>query len=748
MGKGKGRSASSDERETSSNWKERLEHLRQVLEHHSRLYYVEARTEISDAEYDLLFKELQDLERKHPESFSASSPTQRVGAPLPEGESFQKVAHEIPMLSIDSLFDEEEVREFEKGILRYLKLESGAKLEWSVEPKFDGVSASLLYLDGLLVRGLTRGDGSVGEDITANLRTVSNIPLKLDGSSREVPERLEVRGEVMIPLREFESFNLKQLEGGEKALANPRNAAAGALRRKDPAAAARYPLQFAVWAAPQIPDGMFETHSELLAALREWGLPEAGLQKRVVGIEACLAYHDDLEARRAEFPFEMDGIVAKLDRFDLRERLGRTSRVMRWQYAHKFAAIQAITTLRAIEIQVGSTGRLTPRAHLDPVEVGGVTVRHTTLHNADHVAALGLHIGDRVFLQRAGDVIPQVTAVAKAAKGKAPANWSEGLPESLANEVHPNASDAEESGSDQVRESAVAEATAEYKNQVPSARAGVTWEWGAKFEMPKTCPACGTPSQQTGKYWICPNGMQCPPQLVRRISLLVGKSAFNIDRLGRKQIEQLIDAGLIRTAGDLFHLDADKLLELDRWGPKSVQNLLAEIEQRRKVPLDRFLVGLGIPEVGSVTARLLAQHFGTLEKLTEATAEDLVQLDGVGPVVGEKLLAWFESDSNQAWIARMLEGGVEVQESAGGEAQDGVFSGKTIVLTGTLPGMTRAEAKQTIEAAGGRVSSSVSAKTDYLLAGDKAGSKRKKAESLGIQILDEPSFRELLSGQQ
>lgn len=695
----------------------RAAELADRIRHHDRLYYLESRPEVSDAEYDALFRELKALEAAHPELVSPDSPTQRVGAPLPEGQGFDKVAHDIPMLSIDSLFAEEEVRDFEERILRFLKLEDGADLEWAVEPKFDGVSASLLYEDGLLVRGLTRGDGAMGEEITANLRTVRQIPLRLDTSDRPAPRRLEVRGEVLIEREALRAFNEERERDGRAPLANPRNATSGALRRNDPAEVARYPLAFHTWAVAQIEGGEeFATYSELFAAVRAWGLPDSGFGRVVRGLDACLAYHDEIEARRFQIPFDMDGIVAKLDALELRERLGRTARAMRWQYAHKFAPVEATSTLRAIEVQVGTNGRLTPRAHVDPVEVGGVTVRHTTLHNADHVANLGLAIGDRVFLERAGDVIPQVMGVAKKAEGDAPFDWDEKIPEEL-------------------------------RDENGALRAGVFHRWREEFRMPERCPACDRISASSGKYWFCPGALACPPQLVGRTGLLAGRGAFEIDRLGKKLVRQLVEAGMVTSPADLFHLDPARLLELERWGQKSVDNLIADLAERRHVPFDRYLVGLAIPEVGGATAKLLARHFATLDALTAATLEELEELEGIGPEMARAITEWFAAPESAALISRLAEGGVEIRyPDPVDPGAGGALSGKILVFTGTLPTLSRAEAKRLAEDAGARVASSLSKKTDYLVCGEKPGSKRKKAEGLGVGILDEAGFLSLAEG--
>lgn len=692
----------------------RVKDLRDEIRRHDRLYHVEARPEISDAEYDALFQELRQLEELHPELASEESPTRRVGAPLPEGQGFATVVHEVPMLSIESLFTPAEVREYEAKILRFLNLESGDDLEWVVEPKLDGASASLLYVDGLFVRGATRGDGVRGEDITANLKTVRTIPLRLDGGRRAIPKRLEVRGEVLLSRERFAWLNALRVARGDEPFANPRNTVAGALRRNDPSEVARYPLEFFPWSAPRIEGVRFATQGEITEALRDWGLHDGGWAKRVRGLEACLAYHDELEPRRLEIPYEIDGIVAKLDRFDLRDRLGSTSRSTRWQFAHKFAAVEASSTLRAIEVMVGNGGRLTPRAHVDPVEIGGVTVRHATLHNADYVAALGLKIGDRVFLRRAGDVIPQVLGVAQAASGKSPAGWKDAIPASLLDE----------------------------QGEI---LAGVTWQWRESFAMPELCPACGTTAVREGKFWRCPNS-QCLPQLVGRTLILSGDGAFEIDRLGEKQIAQLIEAGLLRSPADLFHLDRDPakrvgLLALERWGEKSVDNLFAQIAEKRSVPFQRFLVGLAIQEIGPATAKLLAQHFNSLDALRSATFDDLQRIDGIGPEVATRITSWFGEALNSSLLDRLFAGGVTITYPEIG-VSGGLFAGKTIVFTGTLESMGRAEAKSVVENQGGKVASSVSAKTDFLIVGGKAGSKAKKAEELGVKVLLEPEFLE------
>ncbi|MFT5049337.1 MAG: DNA ligase (NAD+) [Chlamydiales bacterium] len=681
---------------------QQIARLRETILRHDRKYYVEARTEVSDAEYDALMRELKGLEAEHPDLATPDSPTQRVGAPLAEGEGFERVAHVVPMLSIESLFETEEARDFVGKMVRFLGVESDEAFEWHVEPKFDGVSAALVYEDGVLVRAITRGDGRVGEDVSANLKTVRNIPLVLSDEKREVPRLLEVRGEVLIEREAFARFNVQREAQGRPILANPRNATAGAIRRNDPAEVERYPLEFHLWAAARVESVSFARHSEMVAALIDWGLPDSGHGRLARSLEDCLAFHADILARRDQIPFDIDGVVAKLEDFGLRERLGTTSRAPRWQFALKFPAQEATSVLRAIEVQVGANGRLTPRAHVDAVEVMGVTVRHTTLHNADHVAALDLRVGGRVFVRRAGDVIPQITGMAAAAKGRAPKGWKAEIPEEL---LGPDG----------------------------DVRAGVTWTFGGQFEMPGECPACGTPVLQEGKYFRCPNLAGCRPQLIGRTLQLASRAAFDIDGIGEKMVEQLVEAKQLRTPADLFHLDPDVIVALERWGQKTVDNLQEQLAQKRHVPFERFLVALSIPDVGSGTARLLARSFEDFDALRAATQEDLEHIDGIGPEVGASLVEWLTDAPGRALVERLFDGGVEISYPAMATGE-GLFAGKSVVFTGALEGLTRAEAKKTVEDQGGRVASAVSAKTDYLIVGGKPGSKAKKAAELGVTV--------------
>ena len=716
----------------------RVAELRDWIHTANAAYYGGKDSGVSDAQYDRWLQELIALETQHPALLTSDSPTQRVGAPLEEGSSFKKVEHAVPMLSIESLFAEEDVRDFEEKIERFLGLDESRELTWSVEPKFDGVSASLTYENGVFVRGITRGNGKVGEDITANLKTIRNLPLRLKAGKYPVPVLLEVRGEVLISTARFEAFNLERVERGQPLLANARNATAGALRRNDPAEVARYPLEFYSYSAPriqfegQVPsegvpdtdlfggaveeskaqgastDIAIESQSELFGALEQWGFPVSGYQEIAQGLDECLAYHDRLEEGRDDIPFEIDGVVCKLDGFAIRERLGRTARSMRWQYAHKFAPRSEVSTLLAIEIQVGTKGRLTPRAHLVPVGVGGVTVRHATLHNEEHVQNLGLHPGDRVFLERAGDVIPQVTGVAALAKGEAPEDWDAGLPESL-------------------------------KGADGKLRKGVVAGFGQDFAMPEKCPACGVSVERSGKYVICPNSLGCIPQRMGRTILFAARAGIEIESIGEKGVEQLFTEGLISSPADLFFLKKEDLMELEGWGEKSAANLVAELAASREIPFGKFLSALAIPGLGGTVGDLLASNFVSLDDLRAADAETLQHIDGLGPVTTGHIVEWFAEPENVALLERMFAGGVTLKHSA--KSEGGALAGLRVVFTGTLENITRAEAKKMVEDAGGKVSSSISAKTDLLIQGGKPGSKAKKAEELGVEVLDESQFR-------
>ena len=697
--------------------KKRAETLRREIRRHDDLYYNEGHSAISDAEYDSLFAELVALEEEYPDLLTPESPTQRVGAPLPEGGSFEKVRHAVPMLSIASLRSEAEAREFAAKVHRYLGIEEGSELTWHVEPKFDGVSAALIYESGVLVQCLTRGDGTTGEDITANIRTVRDVPLRLNVRG-VAPKVVEVRGEILIARERFERFNEWREARGQALLANARNAAAGALRRRDPADVQRYPLEFHAYSllraeGLELPD----SHAARLALLVAWGFSETAEDMTVEGIDGCLEYHARMESRRDEIPYEMDGIVAKLDDIALRDRLGANTRATKWQYAHKFAPVEATTTLRAIEVQVGTNGRLTPRAHVDPVEVLGVTVRHATLHNESYALALGARPGDRVFVKRAGDVIPQITGVAKKASGRVPAGWSVDIPDSL-----------------RVEGTAKADATL---------RTGVIAKYGESFTMPDACPICGTEIEREGKYVRCPNVFDCSAQVVGRTVHMAGRGGFEIDALGEKMIVQLFEAGYLETPADLFALrnvpDED-LIAIERWGQKTVDNLKRELDERRRSPLARFLAALSIPEVGKSTSRLLAKNFQSFEEVRDAPVDVLTNIDGIGDEVAGRIRKWFENDRNLDLVAALFDSGVEIVPDEIIASTGTAFEGTTSVFTGTLESMSRFEAKTAVESQGGRVASSVSKKTTFLVVGGKPGSKAKKAEELGVTVLLEEDF--------
>ena len=694
----------------------RVLELRDEIRRHDRLYYNGGVSEISDADYDALFAELKGLEAADPQLITVDSPTQRVGAPLPEGGSFDKVKHVVPMLSIESLKTEDEARDFSSKVVRFLGLESDDELVWHVEPKFDGVSAALIYRSGELSQGVTRGDGVTGEDITANLRTVRDVPLRLNMKSP--PLVLEVRGEVLIARDRFDRFNISRAERGIAVLANARNATAGALRRSDPAEVQKYPLEFHPYAIVrsegiELPD----SHAERLTLMANWGFAAPSNDETVKGIEDCLSYQRSMESKRDTIPFEMDGIVAKLDDISLRARLGTNSRTTKWQYAHKFKAIEAATVLRAIEIQVGVNGRLTPRAHVDPVQVLGVTVRHATLHNEDYVLGLGIKPGDRVFVKRAGDVIPQIVGIAKEGSKTAPPEWADAIPSSL-------------------------------KLEDGTPRAGGIVQHGEEFAMPEGCPACGEAVVREGKYVRCPNVFGCEPQLIGRTVHMVGRSGFEIDALGEKMIVQLFEAGYLKSPADLFRLAAlpdEDLIALDRWGAKTVSNLKKELEEKRKITLSRFLASLSINEVGTSTARTLAQNFHTLDELRAATVEQLLAVDKIGAEVGERIRAWFQEARNAAILESLLDSGVEIVEEESAVILGSAFTGAIVVFTGTLERMSRFEAKKAVEAQGGKIGSSVSKKTTHLVVGGKPGSKAKKAEELGVTVLLEEDFLKRLS---
>jgi DNA ligase (NAD+) len=658
----------------------RVQELRDQIHYHNYRYYVLDDPVISDAEFDKLLKELTQLEEEYRDLVTPDSPTQRVGAaPL---EKFETVPHSLPMLSLENAFSEDEAREFEDRVKRFLR--TSEQLDYVVEPKMDGVAVELVYERGHLRVGSTRGDGYRGENVTQNLKTIHTIPLKLLDRDLPVPDLLEVRGEVYMDLEEFQSLNNERLARGEPAFANPRNAAAGSLRQLDPSITAGRPLKIFCYGIGQV-SRSFRSHWEVLTALKAWGLRVNPQIDRHKGIEAAIQYHHDLEHQRHGLDYEIDGVVIKVSDLALQERLGTKARSPRWALAYKFAATQATTKVRDIVVKVGRTGAITPMAVMEPVEVGGVTVSRATLHNEDEVARKDVRVGDTVLIQRAGDVIPEVVKVI----------------------LEERPSDAK------------------------------------PFQMPSQCPVCDTPLVRPEGEAVtrCPNP-DCLGALRRGILHFASKTAMDIDGLGEKIIDQLIDQGLIKEIPDLYRLKKDDLAPLERFADKSASNLVEAIDKSKKVSLGRFLYALGIRYVGEATAQLLAQHFHSLEKLQEAGEEDLLQVEGVGPQVARSIREYFQDSRNLKILVELKELGIKPRPPE--PPPQTALAGKTFVFTGGLERFSREEAKAQVAARGGKVSSSVSAKTDYVVVGADPGSKYAKARDLGVNTLNEDEFEALL----
>lgn len=664
----------------------RVGELRLAIERHNYLYHSLDSPEIPDAEFDRLFDELKARERQYPAIITVDSPTQRVGSePL---SSFNQVQHEYPMLSLDNAFKIADLQDFDRRIKSWLAQEESVL--YNCEPKIDGVAASLLYQDGVLVRGATRGDGNSGEDITANVRTIPAIPLRLLG--RRYPRTLEVRGEIYIPKTDFARMNQKAAAAASKTFANPRNAAAGSLRQLDARLTAARPLTIFCYTVGLVQQGQLpDRHSEILQSLESWGFRINPLIEVVDGIDPCLAYHSRLQKMRDDLDYQIDGVVFKVDRIDLQQRLGLLSRTPRWAVAYKFPAEEAVTVLQDVEFQVGRSGAITPVARLKPVSVGGVTISNATLHNADEIDRLGVRIGDRVVVQRAGDVIPKVTQV------------------------------------------------------LPNEGAGAATRASAKIKFPKNCPSCGAeiitlPDEVVAR---CTGGLNCKAQRRENIRHFASRLAMDIEGLGVKLIEQLVQQQLIATSADLYHLTEDQLVQLDRMAPKSANNLLQALGKSKQTTLPRFIYALGIADVGEVTARSLAESLGSLEAISNAEEEILEQVPDVGPVVAGRIFEFFRQDHNEAVIKSLLASGVKWQDS-GNLATQNPLAGFTFVLTGTLAKMSRSEAKQKLQSLGARVSGSVSKKTSFVVAGDAAGSKLTKAQELGLEIMNEELLLALL----
>jgi DNA ligase (NAD+) len=665
----------------------RIRALTEELRRHARLYYHEDAPEISDAEYDRRFEELRRLEAEHPDLALADSPTRRVGVPPAAG--FAPVRHAVPMLSLDNAMDEAQMRAWAERVAR--SLDRAEPIALVGEPKLDGAAVELLYEDGKLAVGSTRGDGQVGEDVTANLRQILAVPFTLAG---DAPGRVSVRGEVVLPLRAFRRLNARREARGLEPFANPRNAAAGALRMLHDVDAERLrSLHFFAYGLGEGIPAQARTQRGILAQLQKWGFETSPEAERVAGLDEALAYHRGLLERRASLPVEIDGTVFKVDDLALQRDLGELARVPRWAIAYKFPPHQEHTVVEDILTSVGRTGALTPVAKLRPVQVGGVTVSSASLHNQDEIDRKDVRIGDTVILQRAGDVIPQIVGVLKA---KRPAG---------------------------------------------------TKAW----RLPERCPVCDTRAEREegGVVLRCPN-RACPAKLKNRLLHLAGRGALDVDGLGDKLVDQLLDTGLVKELPDVFALDAAQLAALPRMGERSAANLVAALARARHTTLAKLLVALGIPDVGAGVADLLAAHFGDLEPLMEAPLEALDEIEGVGPVIAQRVADYFADERHRREIARLRELGVTWQKTAprASGAREGPLSGKTFVLTGTLPTLSRSEAEERIVAAGGKVTGSVSKKTSYVVAGEAAGSKLAKAQELGVAVIDEAGLLEVLGAAE
>jgi DNA ligase (NAD+) len=663
-----------------------IESLRERLETWNHQYYVLDEPTVPDAEYDRCMARLRELEAAHPELLREDSPTQRVGAaPL---DRFRQVTHELPMLSLDNAFDAQSLRDFNRRLMDRLG-EGERVLEYACEPKLDGIAVSLLYRDGLLERGATRGDGTTGEDITHTVRTIHSIPLRLLGEG--YPALLEVRGEVYMPKAGFEEMNRRAREQGERTFVNPRNAAAGSLRQLDARIAAERPLEMCCYGVGLVEGGELpERHSEVLEQLQRWGLRVNPESRVVRGIEACEAYYEELASRRQDLPYDIDGIVYKVNEFALQRRLGFVSRAPRWAIARKFPAQEEMTRLLDVEFQVGRTGAITPVARLEPVFVGGVTVSNATLHNADEIERLGVMVGDSVIVRRAGDVIPQVVSV-------------------------------------------VAD------SRPPDARPVV---------FPTACPVCGSVVEREADEAVmrCMGGLVCAAQQKAAIRHFASRRAMDIEGLGDKLVEQLVDRGLVENVAGLYRLQRETLLGLERMGAKSVDNLLAALEKSKETTLPRFIFALGIREVGEATALNLARHFGSWEALTAASDEELLAVPDVGPVVADHLRQFFDSPASMAVVAALRDAGVRWPDLAVARTGELPLAGQTWVVTGKLESMGRNEAKSRLQELGAKVAGSVSAKTYCVVAGPGAGSKLARAEELGVEVIEEEAFLALLAG--
>ncbi len=664
----------------------KVEDLRKKLHHHNYRYHVLDDPEVSDAEYDRMMRELIRLEEVHPELVRPDSPSVRVGAlPLTRFETF---SHSIPMLSLDNGFNDTDILDFDQRVKRNLK--SAEDILYTAEPKMDGVAVEVVYEDGKMVAAATRGDGVMGELITANVKTIRAVPLLIQPSSLwGEPSLLEVRGEVFIGTKEFSTYNRERLDQGLPPFANPRNAAAGSLRQLDSKITSGRPLDIFFYGVGLVSGVELESHWDLLQSLNSWGFKINPFVRPRIKIKGILEYYRELIEMRHQLPYDIDGMVIKVDSIALQQRLGATTRSPRWAIAYKFEALQETTILENIEVQVGRTGVLTPVAHLAPVQLGGATVKRATLHNEDEIIKKDVRIGDTVLVQRAGDVIPEVVKVI------------------LSNR----------SGSEK------------------------------KFTMPDICPVCRSDVMRSeGESALRCVNYSCPAQVKERIRHFASKGAFDFDGLGDKLVDQLVEKKLLNSYADLFKLDANTLAGLDRMGAKSAENLIRAIEKGKQISFARFIYALGIRNVGEHVAVLLAAEFDSLEALTKCSSEDLVAIDGIGPVVAESIVSFFNQAENLSIVRRILDSGVEIafESQQGGEN----LNGKIFVLTGTLESMTRRQAKDLIAKAGGKVTGSVSRKTNYVVAGESAGSKLSKAREMGVPIIDEVTLKELIDREK
>ena len=659
--------------------KKRMEKLREEIEYYNYRYYVLDQPEISDAQYDRLMRELEKLEKDYPELRSPNSPTQRVGAsPL---EEFEIVRHTVPMLSLANAFDETEARDFDKRVKKFLG--TSEEVEYVAEPKFDGLAIELVYERGQFVVGSTRGDGVNGENITQNLRTIKTIPLQLIRKEIPVPDRLEVRGEAIMQLKKFKELNRKREEIGEPPFANPRNAAAGSVRQLDPKITAERPLETYLYGLGEVRGWTFKTQWEVLKTLPKWGLRTNPHVRKCKGIEEVLDYYREMNEKRETLPYEIDGTVIKVNRFDLQVRLGEIARSPRWALAFKFQPKQETTKILDIRVQVGRTGVLTPVAVMEPVKVGGVEVSRATLHNQDEINKKDVRVGDTVVIQRAGDVIPEVVEV------------------------------------------------------IPSKRTGTE----KKFKMPSKCPVCGAEVVKEEASHRC-IGLDCPAQLKGRIRHFTSKRAMDIEGLGVKLIDQLVDKSLVKDVADIYYIKKEQLIELERMADKSAQNIIDAIEKSKTKPLSKFLYALGIRHVGETTAEDLARHFPRLDDFFDLSEEDLMEVEGIGPEVAASVYQFFRDKKNRESIVLLKKAGVKVIEPKAKEK--GKLAGKTFLFTGALKTLERDEARTLVESLGGMTASSVSKKVDFVVVGEDPGSKFDKAKELGIKTLTEEEFKKMI----